>query len=99
LGRNQSQLVSLQERLSTLQIERQTIAEQKAALEVEMETKETQFAQEKKLLEDIVADVQGADERALQVQQSSHQEMLAEAQKTRVRITVTTLAFSILIFN
>jgi hypothetical protein len=77
--------VSLQERLSALQIERQTIAEQKAALEAEMEAKETQFAQEKKLLEDIVADVQGADERALQVQQTSHQEMLAEAQKTRVR--------------
>jgi hypothetical protein len=78
--------VSLQERLSALQVERQTIAEQKAALEAEMEAKETQFAQEKKLLEDIVADVQGADERALQVQQTSHREMLAEAQKTRVRI-------------
>ena len=77
--------MSLQERLSALQVERQTIAEQKAALEAEMEVKETQFAQEKKLLEDIVADVQGADERALQVQQTSHQEMLAEAQKTRVR--------------
>jgi len=51
-----------------------------------MEAKETQFAQEKKLLEDIVADVQGADERAQQVQQSSHQELLAEAQKTRVRM-------------
>lgn len=80
---SQANLVSIQERLAALQIEKQSITEQKAALEAEMETKETQFAQEKKLLEDIVAEVQGADQRAMREQQSSHQELLAEAQKTR----------------
>ena len=69
--------------MAALQAEKQTIAEQKAALEAEIETKEAQFAQEKKLLEDIVAEVQGADARALRDQQSSHQELFAEAQKTR----------------
>jgi hypothetical protein len=49
-----------------------------------MESKEAQFLQEKSVLEGIVADVNGADERAIRAQQATHQELLAEAQKTRV---------------
>jgi hypothetical protein len=67
-----------------LQIEKQSFIERKAALEADIESKTAQFAQEKKLLEDIVAEVRGADERALREQQTVHQELLAEAQKTRV---------------
>ncbi|KAG8824295.1 hypothetical protein FRC17_009133 [Serendipita sp. 399] len=79
----EAELLSLQEKLSTLQLEKQNIENRRAALEAELETKEAQFAQEKKLLEDIVADVHGADERALRAQQDVHQELLAEAQRTR----------------
>ncbi|PVG00260.1 hypothetical protein CPB86DRAFT_844315 [Serendipita vermifera] len=79
----QSEIISLQERVNALQIEKQTFMEQKAALEADIESKTAQFTQEKKLLEDIVAEVRGADERALREQQTIHQELLAEAQKTR----------------
>lgn len=77
--------MSLQERVTVLQIELQRLSEQKAALEAEMESKEAQFQQEKNILEGIVADVNGADERAIRAQQVTQQELLAEAQKTRVR--------------
>ncbi|KAG8842719.1 hypothetical protein FRC20_004293 [Serendipita sp. 405] len=79
----EAQLLSLQEKLSALQVEKQNIENRRASLEAELESKEAQFAQEKKLLEDIVADVHGADERALRAQQDIHQELLAEAQRTR----------------
>ncbi|CCA67827.1 hypothetical protein PIIN_01651 [Serendipita indica DSM 11827] len=82
LATKEAQLLSLQEKVTLLDLERATLADQKKALESEMEVKATQFAEEKKFLEDIVADVRGADERAVRAQEDIHQELRAEAQRT-----------------
>ena len=82
----QAELLSLKERISLLDLERTTLADQKRAIESELEVKMAQFAEEKKFLEDIVADVRGADERSVRAQEDIHQELRAEAQRTHVRI-------------
>lgn len=71
-----------------MQAELQTLSDQSASLRAEMEEKEAHFLQEKTILEGLVADVNNADQRAVQAQQATQQELLAEAQKTRVRLCI-----------
>jgi hypothetical protein len=52
---------------------------------MQLESREAEFAREKALLEDLLTDVQGADKRAQESQVAVQQELLAEAQRTRVK--------------
>lgn len=51
---------------------------------MQLESREAEFAREKAFLEDLLTDVQGADKRAQESQVTVQQELLVEAQRTRV---------------
>jgi len=55
---------------------------------MQLESREAEFAREKALLEDLLTDVQGADKRAQESQVAVQQDLLAEAQRTRVNRAV-----------
>ena len=75
----------MRDTLSRIQLQLSEISQQRDALQAQLESREAEFAREKALLEDLLTDVQGADKRAQESQVAVQQELLSEAQRTRVK--------------
>lgn len=78
----------MQETLSRIQLQLKEISHQRDTLQMQLESREAEFAREKALLEDLLTDVQGADKRAQESQVAVQQELLAGAQRARVNRAV-----------
>lgn len=74
----------MRDTLSRIQLQLSEISQQRDTLQTQLESREAEFAREKALLEDLLTDVQGADKRAQESQVAVQQQLLGEAQRTRV---------------
>ena len=74
----------MQATLSRIRLQLNEITHQRDTLQTQLESREAEFSREKALLEALLTDVQGADKLAQESQVAVQQQLLTEAQRTRV---------------